>query len=232
MKEPCRSCPEKDRDFGGCRCQAYLLTGDAANADPVCDLSPHHHLVTEAVARADRRRRVGRETARIPLAGEFVYAASVIASPLASSADLTVLFIAALAAETAVRLWLASRQIAAVCAHRERVPELFAGAIALAEQRRAADYTVARVASRALGDRVRGAAQARAHARRRPRGRARRGCATLHWREPWQGAVLVLAVLVLAAAPRSAVRAVAHVSHRGALRIQPHRPPVCSRSTS
>src|SRR5450631_1437672 len=54
MKEPCRSCPEKTRDFGGCRCQAYLLTGDAANADPVCELSPHHHLVTEAVALADR----------------------------------------------------------------------------------------------------------------------------------------------------------------------------------
>jgi len=54
MKEPCRSCPEKTRDFGGCRCQAYLLTGDAANADPVCDLSPYHHLVTEAVERADR----------------------------------------------------------------------------------------------------------------------------------------------------------------------------------
>jgi PqqA peptide cyclase len=54
MKEPCRSCPEKARDFGGCRCQAYLLTGDAANADPVCDLSPHHHLVTDAVALAER----------------------------------------------------------------------------------------------------------------------------------------------------------------------------------
>jgi pyrroloquinoline quinone biosynthesis protein E len=53
MKEPCRSCPEKGRDFGGCRCQAYLITGDAANADPVCDLSPHHHLVTAAVAKAD-----------------------------------------------------------------------------------------------------------------------------------------------------------------------------------
>ena len=53
MKEPCRSCPEKHKDFGGCRCQAYMLTGDAANADPVCDLSPHHHLITEAVARAD-----------------------------------------------------------------------------------------------------------------------------------------------------------------------------------
>ena len=55
MKEPCRSCPERARDFGGCRCQAYLLTGDAANADPVCELSPHHHLVTEALERAERR---------------------------------------------------------------------------------------------------------------------------------------------------------------------------------
>ncbi len=52
MQEPCRSCPEKVKDFGGCRCQAYLLTGDPATADPVCDLSPHHHLVTEAVLRA------------------------------------------------------------------------------------------------------------------------------------------------------------------------------------
>ncbi|HXS21808.1 MAG TPA: SPASM domain-containing protein, partial [Steroidobacteraceae bacterium] len=55
MKEPCRSCPERGRDFGGCRCQAYQLTGDPANADPVCELSPHHHLVTEAVARAEHR---------------------------------------------------------------------------------------------------------------------------------------------------------------------------------
>jgi pyrroloquinoline quinone biosynthesis protein E len=54
MKEPCRSCPEKTKDLGGCRCQAYLITGDAANADPVCDLSPYHDLVTEAVALADR----------------------------------------------------------------------------------------------------------------------------------------------------------------------------------
>jgi pyrroloquinoline quinone biosynthesis protein E len=54
MKEPCRSCPEKKKDFGGCRCQAYLMTGDATNADPVCDKSPHHHLVLEAVARAGR----------------------------------------------------------------------------------------------------------------------------------------------------------------------------------
>jgi pyrroloquinoline quinone biosynthesis protein E len=56
MKEPCRSCPEKSRDFGGCRCQAYLLTGDPANTDPVCDLSPHHHLVTQMVADAGQPR--------------------------------------------------------------------------------------------------------------------------------------------------------------------------------
>ncbi len=52
MKEPCRSCPEKEKDFGGCRCQAYLLTGDPANADPVCDLSPHHDVVLKAVEAA------------------------------------------------------------------------------------------------------------------------------------------------------------------------------------
>ena len=52
MKEPCRSCPEKVKDFGGCRCQAYMLTGDAANTDPVCGLSPLHHLVTDAVEKA------------------------------------------------------------------------------------------------------------------------------------------------------------------------------------
>jgi pyrroloquinoline quinone biosynthesis protein E len=57
MKEPCRSCPERSKDFGGCRCQAYLLTGDPDNTDPVCDLSPQHALVTEAVARADRAQR-------------------------------------------------------------------------------------------------------------------------------------------------------------------------------
>ncbi|WP_051467813.1 pyrroloquinoline quinone biosynthesis protein PqqE [Actinomadura oligospora] len=45
MPEPCRSCPSKETDFGGCRCQAYALTGDAARTDPACRLSPDHHLV-------------------------------------------------------------------------------------------------------------------------------------------------------------------------------------------
>ena len=52
MKEPCRSCDEKEKDWGGCRCQAYMLTGDAANTDPVCDKSPKHDLVTKAVEKA------------------------------------------------------------------------------------------------------------------------------------------------------------------------------------
>jgi len=56
MKEPCRSCPEKVKDYGGCRCQAYLLTGDPANADPVCDKSPQHAIVTQAVERAEQAR--------------------------------------------------------------------------------------------------------------------------------------------------------------------------------
>ncbi|MGO1766281.1 pyrroloquinoline quinone biosynthesis protein PqqE [Advenella sp. S44] len=51
MQEPCRTCPEKTRDFGGCRCQALALTGDATNADPVCDKSPHHHVITDMIGR-------------------------------------------------------------------------------------------------------------------------------------------------------------------------------------
>lgn len=53
MKEPCRSCPERLRDFGGCRCQAYLLTGDPTNTDPVCSLSPEHPRVMHAIEQAE-----------------------------------------------------------------------------------------------------------------------------------------------------------------------------------
>ncbi|MBI3144557.1 MAG: pyrroloquinoline quinone biosynthesis protein PqqE [Pseudogulbenkiania sp.] len=52
LPEPCRSCSEKEKDFGGCRCQAFLLTGDAGNTDPVCSRSPQHQLVQAAVAQA------------------------------------------------------------------------------------------------------------------------------------------------------------------------------------
>ncbi len=53
MKEPCASCDEKEKDFGGCRCQAYMLTGDANNADPVCSKSPHHDLIVKAQQEAE-----------------------------------------------------------------------------------------------------------------------------------------------------------------------------------
>lgn len=55
MKDPCRSCDERAKDFGGCRCQAFLFTGDAANADPVCSKSPHRHLIDAALAQAAER---------------------------------------------------------------------------------------------------------------------------------------------------------------------------------
>ena len=42
MREPCRSCERREVDFGGCRCQALAITGDAAQADPACALSPYH----------------------------------------------------------------------------------------------------------------------------------------------------------------------------------------------
>src|SRR5271168_3029616 len=119
-------------------------------------------------------------------------------STLASSAlrGFTVLFVAALAAETAVRLWLSSRQIAAVSAHRDRVPELFSDRISLPDQQRAADYTVARArvgrwatvfeALIKLGLTLGG------------------GLAVLDglvnrvgWPEPWRGTLVVLAVLLL-----------------------------------
>lgn len=53
MPDPCRSCSRRDVDFGGCRCQAFQLTGDPARTDPVCHLSPDHELVDEAVRAAN-----------------------------------------------------------------------------------------------------------------------------------------------------------------------------------
>jgi PqqA peptide cyclase len=55
MKDPCRTCPDKTKDYGGCRCQAYLITGDATNADPVCHKSPDHEKVIAFVDAAQRR---------------------------------------------------------------------------------------------------------------------------------------------------------------------------------
>ena len=53
LPEPCQSCPRKEIDFGGCRCQAFLLTGDASVTDPVCSLSPAHHLIEQELVAAE-----------------------------------------------------------------------------------------------------------------------------------------------------------------------------------
>lgn len=77
MQEPCRRCPRRHEDFGGCRCQAFLLTGDPAATDPACQFSPYHHLVISARASAGRDEgvvyrsfqaveRLRSETARVP----------------------------------------------------------------------------------------------------------------------------------------------------------------------
>lgn len=66
MADPCRSCSRRDEDFGGCRCQAYALTGDAARTDPACRISPDHGMIraltdgSEGAAPRIRRRRPGR----------------------------------------------------------------------------------------------------------------------------------------------------------------------------
>jgi pyrroloquinoline quinone biosynthesis protein E len=54
MKEPCSSCPEKEKDYGGCRCQAYMVANDPAAADPVCDKSPFHQKIVDAVDNAQK----------------------------------------------------------------------------------------------------------------------------------------------------------------------------------
>jgi len=55
MPEPCRSCERRTEDFGGCRCQAFLLAGDAVATDPACSLAPSHSIVESAVHEANTR---------------------------------------------------------------------------------------------------------------------------------------------------------------------------------
>ena len=68
MPEPCRSCPlgRQEVDFGGCRCQAFALTGDARRTDPVCRFSPDRHLIDEAVREAQPNGRGDRLRYRNP----------------------------------------------------------------------------------------------------------------------------------------------------------------------
>ncbi len=62
MPEPCRSCDRRELDWGGCRCQAFAITGNAADTDPACELSPHHRLMQDLA---------GAESGAAP--PEFVY---------------------------------------------------------------------------------------------------------------------------------------------------------------
>jgi PqqA peptide cyclase len=82
MPEPCRSCGRREIDWGGCRCQAFALTGDAGRTDPVCALSPDHALLAAAHDDAEtappafvyRQPKAGQSAARRairPLAGSY-----------------------------------------------------------------------------------------------------------------------------------------------------------------
>jgi pyrroloquinoline quinone biosynthesis protein E len=59
MADPCRSCPRRARDFGGCRCQAFLLTGDMTATDPVCHLAPQHDVVRTIVREVNEAESAG-----------------------------------------------------------------------------------------------------------------------------------------------------------------------------
>jgi pyrroloquinoline quinone biosynthesis protein E len=53
MMEPCRSCDRREVDWGGCRCQAFALTGNPRVADPVCHLAPDHDALEPALRAAE-----------------------------------------------------------------------------------------------------------------------------------------------------------------------------------
>ena len=74
MPEPCKSCERREIDWGGCRCQAFALTGDAANTDPACELSPRHE---EIVA-------IAREESAVETPPEFIYRRFANAQPAAA----------------------------------------------------------------------------------------------------------------------------------------------------
>ena len=72
MPEPCRSCDRRTEDFGGCRCQAFMITGDAAATDPVCSLAPAHGLIEEKLVQvnADVENAASRGQVTIPIQQE------------------------------------------------------------------------------------------------------------------------------------------------------------------
>jgi pyrroloquinoline quinone biosynthesis protein E len=68
LPEPCQSCPHREQDFGGCRCQAALLTGDAANTDPACSLAPHRGSLVRIVEGVEEQ--AGAGTLALPFTGD------------------------------------------------------------------------------------------------------------------------------------------------------------------
>src|SRR5438552_12971255 len=62
MPEPCRSCDRRTEDFGGCRCQALLLTGDPSATDPACSLAPKHYVIEAAVLEANSENGIAKPT--------------------------------------------------------------------------------------------------------------------------------------------------------------------------
>jgi len=66
MAEPCRSCDRREVDWGGCRCQAFALTGNAAATDPACALSPDHGIMMAAIANAGSDEMIYRRIGGVP----------------------------------------------------------------------------------------------------------------------------------------------------------------------
>jgi pyrroloquinoline quinone biosynthesis protein E len=65
MPEPCRSCDRRTEDFGGCRCQALLLTGDPTATDPACTLAPAHGLIETILHEVNSDATVAQSTASL-----------------------------------------------------------------------------------------------------------------------------------------------------------------------
>ena len=76
MPEPCRSCDRREVDWGGCRCQAFALLGDANATDPACELSPFHDVMQSAVSESEsgrtpfRFRRMAKQDTPVPALAE------------------------------------------------------------------------------------------------------------------------------------------------------------------
>ena len=75
MPMPCRDCDRRKLDFGGCRCQAFMITGDAAATDPVCSLAPAHGLIEQELLHANRGRTADHSSQKSEHAPLWVYRA-------------------------------------------------------------------------------------------------------------------------------------------------------------